>query len=1654
MATMAGFRRIMKTVLALTAAFFVALIPARAATVTWTGGGNNDNWSTPANWGGIVPSPGDSLIFTTTSRLNNTNNFSPGTTFNGITFEVPAGNFVLNGNPIMLGGDIVDNQFVTLQTINLSLSLPTTRNVDVTADGSLTISAVISGAGGITKSGAGLLTLGAANTFGGSLTVNAGTVAVSSDANLGGAPLSATPNKIVLNNGALRATSSFAINANRGISLSGEGAFEVGNGITLSYGGSIAGAGGLSKLRFGGLTLSGANTYSGATAVKNGTLTLDFTAAASPANNIINPNSAVSLGGATAGAGTTNFAALIMNGKTDTANAQTFNGSTIALGQAQVRANSSGAGSATIALGALSRDLGGVVNFIPPRLIGGNGNITTTSGIENGILGGWAMVSDGTVALQGGGSGNPIPPAVATNFATVDGSGNIIPYTNYTEYTGGNLADFTWGTNNVRIGSELQGDILLNAPDSGTTHDVNTITFSRGFNWGLNIGQGNTLRLGRRGALFSQHHANSPTWGITSSAAAGGGGGNQDVGTLTAGGAPDTPGEIIIHLSQAGSGSANNFVIDCKVTDNGAGPVSIIKAGPGFFKLRGHNTYSGGTYVLQGRIQLSGSEVGTSNPDGIGTGPLYIFPGGYLFFAGTGSPITNKMYIAGDAARQEQGIGAIRTSGGWRVDGEVELIGDATIGGNGNVSGGIAGRITGPYSLTLCSGGTVNGTISISNPNNDWTGNTIIQARNNQGGNTFVSGGDECIPHGFGKGNVALLGYSTGTITWNLNGFSETINGLSTPGTGPTCTILNNGATVSTLTVGGNDQSGVFGGAVNNGSGTLALRKIGGGKQTLTGGNTYSGTTTIEGGTLALGSSGSIASSQQIIVNGGTLDVTDVAGGFAHAFPISLDNGTLALRNTVSPGIAALSLTNSRVRVTSVGSSPVTIDTALFTTGGDSNVIDIASVGNVSGYPAQFTLIKYAGFIDGAGFNFVLGNVPTASTVGYISNNVANASVDLVLLDGPKALLWTGAANNNWDINTSVNWQAFGVTPSVYLDVDLVRFDDRSSVNTVNLTTTLLPSAVTVSNETATYTFAGSGKISGPTGLTKDGAGTLILNNSGTNDFFGPFTINAGTVQVGNNSANGSLGADGVINNANLTFARSDNATIANPISGSATATLTQNGPGVLTLSGNSTFSGPVVVAQSTLKAGSATALGSADNSTIVNSGATLDVNGQNLSTEPIVVGGPGVGGNGALVNTGGDQLNAFRVITLTDDTVFGGTTRWDIRTNAAGAGELRTEGRVHSLSKVGSNQVSLVGVNVDPFLSDIDVREGTFSVQTTTSQVGDPGGALTVHGGATLGLFALNANPLNKAIALREGATLWNESGLSIVNGQIILEGTATVNAANAGTTPSLNVIGEFGGPGGLTKIGSGQMIMAGPFNAYSGPTVVSNGTLLVDGNYSDVTTGRFTVQGGTLGGTGAITAPVTINAGGALSPGSPANTLGTLTIGNTLTLGGTTRMDVNKAGGIIANDLVFGVSALQFGGTLQLNVTGEALVVGDAFSLFNFASASGNFTAITPPTPGAGLAWDTSQLLVNGTIAVAAFTSRPEFGNVLRSGSDFVMTGSNGPPGMTFYVLSSTNIATPLPQWTPVLTNAFDASGNFSVTNLIDPATPQRFFLLQTPN
>ena len=64
---------------------------------------------------------------------------------------------------------------------------------------------------------------------------------------------------------------------------------------------------------------------------------------------------------------------------------------------------------------------------------------------------------------------------------------------------------------------------------------------------------------------------------------------------------------------------------------------------------------------------------------------------------------------------------------------------------------------------------------------------------------------------------------------------------------------------------------------------------------------------------------------------------------------------------------------------------------------------------------------------------------------------------------------------------------------------------------------------------------------------------------------------------------------------------------------------------------------------------------------------------------------------------------------------------------------------------------------------------------------------------------------------------------------------------------------------------------------------------------------------------------------------------------------------------------------------------------------------------------------------------------------------GTTLTITATNGPLGGQFVLLGSTNITKPLSQWTPLLTNNFDGSGNLNLTtNILDPAVPRQFFVL----
>jgi fibronectin-binding autotransporter adhesin len=376
------------------------------------------------------------------------------------------------------------------------------------------------------------------------------------------------------------------------------------------------------------------------------------------------------------------------------------------------------------------------------------------------------------------------------------------------------------------------------------------------------------------------------------------------------------------------------------------------------------------------------------------------------------------------------------------------------------------------------------------------------------------------------------------------------------------------------------------------------------------------------------GGTGAALTTGTLNINGGTVRansiVSSAAGGNS---PITVTTGTLVVTNTigsVSVPISSLSLSDSTLGLSAFNATPGAVVTTL-TTGGAGNTINILAVPTLASYPSQFAVIRYAGA--SLGVDFGLGTLP-GTFQGFISNNVANLSIDLVITNGPattKTITWNGTPNGDWNTSTT-NWLSSGSLTN-YNQNDLVIFDDTASgTTTVNLTTTLTPDALVVANSTLNYTFTGSGSISGAVGLVKNGSASLTLSETGGDNFSGGITvnngtlildntnstisggltINGGTVQIGNNNENGGVPSGAIADNGALVFNRNNTITVSTAVSG--TGSLTQNGNGTLLLSTNNTYTGNTLVGKGTLALSGAGSI--SNGALVIVSNATLDVSG------------------------------------------------------------------------------------------------------------------------------------------------------------------------------------------------------------------------------------------------------------------------------------------------------------------------------------------------------------------------------------------------------------------------------------------------------------
>ena len=268
----------------------------------------------------------------------------------------------------------------------------------------------------------------------------------------------------------------------------------------------------------------------------------------------------------------------------------------------------------------------------------------------------------------------------------------------------------------------------------------------------------------------------------------------------------------------------------------------------------------------------------------------------------------------------------------------------------------------------------------------------------------------------------------------------------------------------------------------------------------------------------------------------------------------------------------------------------------------------------------------------------------------------------------------------------------------------------------------------------------------------------------------------------------------------------------------------------------------------------------------------------------------------------------------------------------------------------------------------------GGVTVQQGTLILSGPANAYSGNTIVAAGIIQLGAaNAIPSGSSVNVGGTL-NLAGFTDTIGGLsgggTVDGTSgsptlTVGGNNSGGTFS-GVIKNTAGTLSLVKTGAGAETLSGT-NTYSGNTTISNGTLLVNGLLGG---GAVTNKGGTLGGSGAISCPVTVQSGAFLQPGLGGVDTSTLTINNNLTLAGNAVFTLNRTNAQNASR-VSGVGTLTLGGILTVTNAGPALEGGDLFFLFNATAQAGSFSATNLPALTAGLFW-TNTLSINGAISV----------------------------------------------------------------------------------
>ncbi len=637
-----------------------------------------------------------------------------------------------------------------------------------------------------------------------------------------------------------------------------------------------------------------------------------------------------------------------------------------------------------------------------------------------------------------------------------------------------------------------------------------------------------------------------------------------------------------------------------------------------------------------------------------------------------------------------------------------------------------------------------------------------------------------------------------------------------------------------------------------------------------------------------------------------------VVGTVTAVTPLSAVAYNVTIGSITGTGTIRLDLAASGTGIVSIAEgTPIASG---FTAGQIYNRATLAWINQVSG-----GLWSETANWDGGVIASGVGAIPIFGNFNLTASNTAR-------LDAPRTL--SGLTFGDADVTSAASWT-----------ID----DNADPANVLTLDVTSGSPAITVGALGTGATATIATVIAGTDGLTKTGAGTLVVNKANT--VTGVLGVTGGTLRI---DTGGSL-APGGTSTVNV-----------NTTSG---ATLLVNGGsftsgGLVTLGGGNTIPGIFRVDAGTATINGGIRTNNDGGSTVRITGGVFTANDVNIRRNSagsvdynsgfIVSGGTSTVGtiwlgnnnsNGAMSVEGG-SLTATGAITIGNNSgsARGGGMRvtgglFSATNAASGIVLTRASGNVTSANFSGG--VSEVEKVTFGFDNNVVAGSGTLNLSGT--------GALYLGAG---GLVKGTTSATYTAAINLTGGTLGAKSSWTTALPMTLTNTPAIKAADSSDLARDITLSGVLSGGGGFVKSGAGTLTLTAA-NTFAGNVVVDDGTLILASTGSLAAGGIVSVNGGQLSGTGATVKPIALNAGGTVSPG----------IGGPGTLTGASL--VWNGGGQLAFDLGASGDQLMLSGALTKGAAGAhvfaftpmtAPAIGDVRTLATFGStdfAATDFTA-----------------------------------------------------------------------------------------------------------